>query len=60
MPTSMSSGTYDYRVCVSCIDNGNEIRNSVSVPHPVMINNNGDSVTQLTSVTLGGVNGLNM
>jgi hypothetical protein len=57
MPT-YSSGTYTYQVinvstgaCGTCI--------STLSPHPVFTRPNGDEVIQLTSVTIGGVNGLN-
>jgi hypothetical protein len=58
---TFSSGTYTYNVinlttgttgtCLTCL--------STLQPHPVYSRPNGDDVVQLTSVTIGGFNGLN-
>jgi len=57
--STLSSGTYDYKVCVKCVSGGTETVREVVVPHPVMMDGSGNTIVQLTSVTLGGFNGLN-
>jgi hypothetical protein len=50
-----SAGTYDYKI-VDCSCSGDTVYNS---PHPVYTDDKGNNVIQLTSVTIGGFNGLN-
>jgi hypothetical protein len=56
---TISAGTYDAKVCVSCTDGTTVTYTETSAPHPTYTNTNGDSVVQTTAITLGGFNGLN-
>lgn len=56
----LTAGTYDYKVCTTCIDdNGNIIQVLKDTPHPVWTNGMGKAVIQSEMVTLGGIDGLN-
>jgi hypothetical protein len=56
MPETVSAGTYNY-VIQDCSCTGNTQFYS---PHPEYVNpKNGDTVIQISSIELGGFNGLN-
>lgn len=56
----LSAGTYNYKVCTTCIsDEGTIIQQSIETPHPIWTNGFGKAVVQLESVELGGMYGLN-
>lgn len=57
--TFMSAGT-PYEACIICSPccSGGTV-NSVATPHPVWTGLNGEVITQLSAVQLGGMNGLN-
>ena len=57
MPT-FSSGTYTYQVINATTGACGRCTSTLS-PHPVYTRPDGTEVVQLTSVTIGGVNGLN-
>jgi hypothetical protein len=48
-----------YTSCSQCIVSGETIMTTVSQPHAIYTNEFGKAVEQLSSVVLGGVNGLN-
>lgn len=54
----VNSGNYSYEWCDSC-DNGST-KTSTELPHPIAISQDGlKEIIQITSVTIGGPNGLN-
>jgi hypothetical protein len=53
-----SAGT-EYEECVVCYELSGNTVTSVEPPHAVWTNNRGQSVIQMNSVQLGGMNGLN-
>jgi hypothetical protein len=52
----LSAGTYNYEDCINC----SGTITTAPLPHPIYSNEQGIAVVQLTAVTLGGPNGLNM
>lgn len=54
----LSAGT-EYEECLVCYSLSGNTVTSVSVPHPVWTNEQGQAVVQLGAVQLGGMNGLN-
>jgi len=52
---TFSAGTYNYEL-VDCACTGDTVYYS---PHPTYTDDSGNNVIQLTSITLGGFNGLN-
>jgi hypothetical protein len=49
----------DYTTCSQCVVSGETTMTTVSQPHAIYTNEFGKAVEQLSSVVLGGVNGLN-
>lgn len=49
----------DYTTCSQCIVSGETIMDTISQPHAIYTNEFGKAVEQMSSVVLGGVNGLN-
>jgi hypothetical protein len=60
MPTTISAGTYNTKICYECPDgSGGTIATAVDAPHPTYTDGQNNSIIQLDMVALGGPNGLN-
>jgi hypothetical protein len=59
MPNIDVNIQYEYSAAILGNFSGGTLPEGTFVPHPISVNNSGGTVTDLSAITIGGVNGLN-